>query len=498
MDTHSSHDGIKTPNARLLSWPISYRACGVVAVICLVGLVLRMYAGGFLSLSADEFGKVTLAWIGLNKPAMWFNAPWLPSHFPLLAGAYLLIGNLLIASRLVSILFGIVAIIAIYRLGCHLKEESVGGLAAILAATSPLTVWLSATGLVDILYVALFIFGLSYYVQWQRSGGLYALYVACTLFAVSCAFHYNAWLAGMAVGLLLGYDLVWGQNRNRLHVLLGLGILSIVPIAWCAGNWISEGDPLAFLYKHIHDSAPLYENWGASPPSLKSAIYFLASKILDHGPVLAALALASAAGVVRPSEERQTLWRLWFVLLIFGLGLIFLFARGGLPTAYPDRYLLLPLIIMTVLFAHGLSVLIRNRDRYVRVFAWLLCSIALMTNLWLTLHYPINHERIQEAAEVADFLAQTDHVQAGKRVLLEVKSLNDVVIGVFLNDPSMIIGVPNQTPALLQSEEAVRRFAKEKAIGCIGVWSEASRASMEKWGLPRIGQVRSYAFYQLN
>jgi 4-amino-4-deoxy-L-arabinose transferase-like glycosyltransferase len=436
-----------------------------------------MYAGGFLSLATDEFAKVELAWRGLNEPAIWFDYVWLPGHFPLVAAAYVLIGDIFIASRLVSVLFGIVAIFGVYRLGYHLKADGVGGLAAILMATSPLTVWLSSTGLVDILYVALFILGLSYYVQWQRSGGLSALYVAGTLLAVSCTFHHNAWLAGMAVGVLVAIDLIWDRSRNRLHGLIGLCILSIVPIAWCAWNWLSYGDPLFFLHTHVEHSASIYEKIGGSSPSLKNAIYRLAWSILHLGPVLAALAFASAAGVVSAPEERQTLWRLWFVLLIFGGGLILLFARGGMPTAFPERYLLLPLLIMTVLSAYILSVLFRNADRVVRVFAGLLCSIALMTNLWFTLHSPNVHERIQEAVEVADFLAQTDHVQAGSRVLLEVKAWNHHVIGVFLNDPSMIIEAPNQPPVLLQSEEAVRRFAQEREIGCIAVWSEASRTA---------------------
>jgi len=456
-----------------------------------------MYAGGFLSLTTDEFGKVFLAWHGLNDPAIWFDHVWLPGHFPLLAAAYVLVGDLLVASRLVSVLFGIVAIIGIYRLGQHLKADGVGGLAAILWATSPLAVWLSATGLVDILYVSLFILGLSYYVQWQRSGEVSALYIACMWLGVSCAFHHNAWLAVMAVGVLIGVDLIWDRSRSWLHGLLGLSILGIVPIAWCAWNWFAHGDPLYFLHAHVEHSAGIYENMGASAPSLKNAIYQIALSILRLGPVLAALALASIAGVVSEPEERQTLMRLWFILAIFGGGLIFLYARGGLPTAFPERYLLLPLLIMAVLSAYGLNVLFRNLDRYVRTFAGLLCGIALITNLWLTLHYPIGHEKIQEAVKIADFLAQTDRVQTGSRVLLEDKAWIYVVIGVFLNDPSMIIEAPNNPPVLLQPEGTVRRFAQERGIGYIAVRSEAIHTHVKKWGLPRIGQVGSYTFYAL-
>ena len=80
--------------------------------------------------------------------------------------------------------------------------------------------WVS-TGLFDILYVAIFILGLSYYGQWQRSCGLSALFVACLLFALACAFHYNSWLAVLVVGTLISYDLILANSQDRLHVLLG-------------------------------------------------------------------------------------------------------------------------------------------------------------------------------------------------------------------------------------------------------------------------------------
>ncbi len=497
-DVLPSHDRIPASKGIFFQWPISAWGYVIVAILSLVLLILRMYAGGFISLTADEFGKAALAWIGLENPTVWFEHIWLPGHFPLLAAGYAFTGDLLIGSRLVSVLFGVVAIFAVYRLGYYLKSDGVGGVAAILMATSPLAVWLSATGLVDILYGAFFILGLSYYVQWQRSHDLHSLYLSCGLFACSCTFHYNAWLAVMAVGMLLSYDLLWSKNRERLHGVLGLFILALVPMLWCAWNWFTHGDPLDFLHGHIESSALLYEKWGAATPSIKNSLSYIGSSIIRLGPVLAVLSIASAAGVVYATQERQTLGRLWFVLLIFGGGLIVLFARGGLPTAYPERYMLVPLLIMTVLSAYGLSILFQNHDQSVRVMAGLFCGLALMTNLWLTLHYPKGQAKIQEAQEVADFLTQTEYLQHGKRVLLETKEWNHFVIGVFLNDPSLVIEAPNHLAGLLETEVRARRFAQERGIRSLGVWSEALRSHVEKWGLPRIGQVGSYTFYNFS
>lgn len=493
-----SRDRMPTLKERILPWPISDWVYVLAAMVSLAWLIFQMYAGGFISLTADEFGKASLAWIGLNDPTMWFQHIWLPAHFPLLAAAYVTIGDLLMASRLVSVLCGFVAIIAIYRLGHYYRDAGVGALAAILMATSPLTVWLSATGLVDILYVAFFVLGFSYYIQWQRCRGLFALYIACGLFALSCAFHYNAWLAVMAVGMLLIYDLLCSSSRERLHGFLGLCILALVPVLWCAWNWFAHGDPLDFLHGHIVSSAPVYEQWGRQTPTVKSSLYYLASSLLRHGPFLAVLAFISMAGIVWRPDERQPLWRIWFVLIFFGGGLIILYARGGLPTAYPDRYQFLPLVIMTVLSASVLNGLIYNHERYVKVLGLLLAGIVLLTNLWLTLHYPMNHQNIQEASDIADFLEKTVHVQDDSRVLLEGIGWNYGVVGVLLNNPTLIIEAPIEPTVLLEAEAKTRRFAEKREIRNIGVWSEGSRQRLEKWGLQQIGQVGRYSFYTLS
>ncbi len=481
---------------RFLRWAVSDRVCVIVAILCLLVIILRMYAGGFLSLTNDEFGKAAMAWHGLKNPEIWFDHVWLPGHFPLIAAAYVMIDDILVASRVVSIPFGIIAIVGVYRLGCHLKADGVGGFAAILLATSPLVVWLSATGLVDILYVAIFILGFSYYVKWQQSGESQSLYSACLLLGLSCAFHYNAWLAGMTVGILISCDLFLDRTRNRLHGFLGLCVLGLVPVAWCTWNWLAHGDPLYFLHTHVEHSAAIYENLGASSPSVKNAIHHLASSILGLSPVLVVVTLASIPGVIY-AQERQTLWRIWFVLLIFGGGLILLYARGGLPTAYPERYLLLPLVLMCVFSADGLSRLFRNEEQYVRLFSGIIFGLALITNVYLTLHFPLGHTRIQEAEEIADFLAQTETVQEGDKVLLEAKEWNHIVIGVFLNNPNLIIEAPHHLTGLLESEENARRYAQERDVRSIGVWSEAIRSDVELLSVSRIGQVGRYTFYNL-
>src|SRR5262249_33873508 len=137
-------------------------------------------------------------------------------------------------------------------------------------------------------------------------------------------------------------------------------------------------------------------------------------------------------------KGKRVILIIWFVLLVFTGGFILLFVRGGLPTAFPDRYMLVPSLLMIALSAYALSRLVASQDHYVRVFAVLLISVILTVNFALTRHPPLPHDRVWEAVMVADLLRKERGQGAGK-VLLESRDWDANVMQVFLNNPRMII-----------------------------------------------------------
>ena len=278
-------------------------------------------------------------------------------------------------------------------------------------------------------------------------------------------------------------------------------IIVVVPVAWCIWNWLRDGDLFSFLHKHIELSGPTYEGWGSPPPSMKSAVFWLVETTLYYDPILAALAVTSIAGLLTVGKRKEVIL-IWFVLLVFMGGLILLFARGGFPTAAPDRYLLVPSLLMVALSAHALSRLIANPDHYVRIFAMLLLSVTLTVNFALTRRPPLPHDRIREAAMVADLLRKERGQGAGK-VLFE-RDGYATVVQVFLNNPQMIIedraiGThPEQNPLLMQPKEVIRRFAQENGIDRIAIWSDRVHAHVNEFGLRLLGRAGSYAVYSLD
>jgi len=327
----------------------------VLAVGALVALVRHAYSAGFLSVSADEFAKIIIARRGVNNPSMWFGEVWLPLHFLLLAAADLLTGDLLLASRVLSIGFGVLLIVALWGIGRESGGEFGAGLAAILGATHPLVVLLSATAMVDICYVSVFLLGVRFYLKVSRSSHTNPmdLVSACGLMTLACAFHYNAWIVTLLMVPFLLDDLCRGDVPRPI-VALSILLLTSVPMAWVTWNWVDTGHPLAFYSQHQDYTEKVWASWGWHP-SPRAALGAVGASIRFYSPVLAILAFSGMG----PLFWGQTAMRRRFLLLTLLLGflavLVAIYASGGRPCAFDSRYILLPSILMIAIASGSLG-----------------------------------------------------------------------------------------------------------------------------------------------
>ena len=219
----------------------------------LFSLMLLAYRAGFISVSADEFAKTVIASRGLSEPRVWFDPTniWMPLHLILIAGASLITNDLLLASRVVSITFGVLLLISLSRIGRQSGGSFGAGIAAILGASHPLVVLLSATAMVDICYTSMFMLGLSFYLRFARDSRDSAinLFAACGCFTIACAFHYNAWVAVLPLAPFLLRDFYYSCLPPRILVL-SLLVLGSAPLAWIAWSWMQSGHLLAFFDQH--------------------------------------------------------------------------------------------------------------------------------------------------------------------------------------------------------------------------------------------------------
>jgi hypothetical protein len=349
-------------------------ACATLlpAIAVLLTLIFCSYRAGFISVSCDEFAKMMIASRGLDQPSQWFAYVWLPLHLVMIGVTSLATGDLFLASRLISIIFGIVLVVALWGIGRQLAGVWGGALAAILGATHPLVVVLSATAMVDICYVATLVLGVSFYLRFSHAQAPRprTLFAACSLFTLSCAFHYNAWIAVLLMVPLLLRDLVVGRVSRPIMVA-GLVIVGSVPCGWIGWNWIETGNPLAFFSAHSDYSANFWAHngWHASAGAGAEALF---ASIRVYSPLIAILTLAAVGALFGRTQTGPRPRILWALLLGFLAALVGLYATGGRPAAFEPRYILLPSVLMISIVSAAIFRLGVAGNRQIRPF-WCCC-----------------------------------------------------------------------------------------------------------------------------
>lgn len=406
-------------------------------------LILLAYAQGFVTVSPDEFAKTVVAHRGLREPQKWFNGIWLPLHFVLLAGSSLVTGDLLWSSRLVSFFGGTLLVAVLWGMGRHFGGKAGGMLAAVLGATHPLVVMLSATAMVDIWYVALWLLGLRIYLKAHASPSdrLDLRIPACVCFTLACGFHYNAWIASILVGAFLIRDLI-REKQARAGVAASLLILGSVPIMWVLWNWARSGDPTAFFSKHNEYSAVLWarNGWVPSPGAVLQALF---GALRSYSPILGVLMISSVGLLFEKSARDKGLTIVWTVLVGFLLALFLLYARGGRPLSFKAHYMLLPSMLMVAVMPAAVYGLWQARSPHPRVFAALLSALAITTNLVISSdaigltkqegYYVYTYE----ARDLGKVLRPLKE-RTSPKVMLEVKEWNFLALMVYLGRPEAV------------------------------------------------------------
>ncbi len=423
-----------------------------------------------------------------------------------------LTGDLMLASRVVSIAFGLLLVVAVWGIGRRFGGDLGGGLAAILCATHPLVVLLSATALVDICYVSMVLCGFSFYLRFAESptSPPIDLFAACGMMTIACAFHYNAWIVVLVFVALMLRDLYRGDLPRRL-VVGGLFVLGSWPCVWVAWNWRHFGSPLAFLTRHKGYSESFWLHSGYRP-SLPGAIAALMSIFWAYSPLLMVVAFAGVGMLLtKKSGERRPVL-LWTMLASFLAGLVFLYATGGRPAAYEPRYILLPSVLMILIASESVSRLWGSGDRGVRAFGFLL-SVGLILVNFCMFHRAVDdmkkasHTEFSiEARRIAAYMHDLKS-QNAPRMVLEVKLWNYLALQVYLNrvdavvldrkvldDPIRTFDNPS---ILLGDRETVLGQLMDQNVRFIAAWSPAVQDHIETWGLQRLAQVDSYRIYQI-
>ena len=243
--------------------PISRRRLAVTAaLIAIVALRLllqrELYRSGFEVIEGDEFLRTVKAAWWTRDPGLFLHRDqlinWLPLPICLTGIALKIHWNILFVPRGINVVLGAASLALMYFLARSLFDSPRAGLiSALLLAVNPAHVWLSSTGLSEILYSALLLaFLLCFTLHLQRNDPL-SLVLASLFLALANATRYEGW----AVSGVFSAFLVAGSARRTIRIrsfsaraageLAAAGLPWIFPAAWLIFNHHLTGKSVSFI-----------------------------------------------------------------------------------------------------------------------------------------------------------------------------------------------------------------------------------------------------------
>jgi hypothetical protein len=209
------------------------------------------------------------------------------------------------ATRLISLLFGILAVIPLFRIARRFFGLRPAVLASLAFAVWPLHIQASTTAGSEALFLCLFLGSLDALIAGLDRGRFRWLVIAALLLGLACATRYDGWLY---IPIFGGTIAVWGRDRVAAvtRAIIFLIISCVFPLWWMQLNELSMGDP---LYP-IHFIEDFHRQWARSEAAWLSQVGFRAYALgFWPGAVVVTLSplvgLFCLAGVVRSLREHR-------------------------------------------------------------------------------------------------------------------------------------------------------------------------------------------------
>lgn len=294
---------------------------------------------------------VTASWLQHPTTALEFSGPhWLPIHFWLMALVSLAVGNVMLGTRLLSLIFGIFSLWAVWRITKDEFGVRPALLSLIIFTFYTLHLGYSTTSSSEATYIGLTLAGLLCFFAYRRTDDLRILALAGIVLTIDAGIRYEAWLFVGMIGVLLVVNSPKRAFLSKQHVTSVLVLActaTIWPVLWMIAQWRSHGDPLY----GIHHNAESIASQIAVNPAHAGLYQFL----LPPGVILLSLTPLAVAGslyalylAVRESKGRE--------LAIIACGFILIqfktLATGGMLAA--ARYTLTDGTLIGLLAGYGL------------------------------------------------------------------------------------------------------------------------------------------------
>jgi hypothetical protein len=326
-----------------------------------LAMQVRLYRKGFISVSADEFGRGLRAqeWSQHLSVAPWADiiSPWPPFEMYLNGLALHIFNEPLVTPRITVFMASCLLLIGLFFLARDLFASTlVAALAVSIVAVQPWYVWLSGTPMLEMYFLASFVGGLYFLVAWVREKRrLYWLFAAL-LFLLASGFHVQSWILINLVNLFtIPFFLKKLKQREQkifvrtaLFWLLGNAYI----LFWAAAEYLTTGQVFRILSSHTSYSLWFYAGYDVA---IVEKLLYYPTIVWRNTPIFTLIFAGAGIGFVWRQGEREQLWRL--LPLAFGCSALVITSifntLSGPPSAAPDRYSLFYTLLLAPYAAFG-------------------------------------------------------------------------------------------------------------------------------------------------
>ncbi len=306
----------------------------IILGLTLLAFALRSYRLDFQSLWIDEGWTVYFAGQPLPQLFHLLRSQEIhpPGYFPTLNLWQRLAGSSEFALRYYSLLFSVLAVPLVYRLGRSLGSRRVGLIAALLITVAPYQIWHAQEARMYSMLTAASALSMWGFVNWQRRGGRrwWGLYLLGTLWAISTHYH------GLVVIGIQGLFLLLTGRRYWSVYLKWAGALALLLLLYAP--WLIYSGAFVRDYVGWLPQPPLWQTY------LRSAkAYSLGELVPDRQAIWPTLAFAALYGLGLFYAARRRGWDMLAFLLAYTLApnlAAWLFGELRGSSVYLERYLI--------------------------------------------------------------------------------------------------------------------------------------------------------------
>lgn len=436
----------------------------VAHVLLAVGSALRVicfFAATNNGGDALARAEITAGWLQHPSFSLEFAGPhWLPIHFWMMAALSLLLGNVMLGARLVSLVFGIFSLWAVWRIARDQYGERPALLSLAIFCFYTLHVGYSATSSSEATYLGLVLGALLCFFSYRRYKDLRLLASAGLLLTIGAGVRYEAWVFILLVGVLLVFgpsdDSFLSRNRFK-SVAIFACTACLWPMFWMAAQWRLNGDPL-FGIHHNADAI-------ADQLAINSAHAGLYQLLLTPGVLLLTLtvfALVGAGYAVFLAFRKSTGRELTIIAIGFALIQFRSLLNGAILAG--ARYTLTDGTLIALIAGYGLyNIAMQFSICSYRTLLYTTTMVAIANLITVTALSAEPNRYIDKFRSISPLLQYPEHIeQVGKYLRPRLKPSDAVVIDNY-NEESNILATAMGLP-LLRGNRAFLASETEPAL----------------------------------